>query len=256
MKYPLVNADDWGKSRGINEGILDLARRGIVRRVSVLAAGDFVEHKLDELKAVPGISFGLHFSATFGKSENPNANLLGVCGRFHLSPRELACSLIFAPGEIKKQLGLELNLAACEQLKILKLLYIAPEYLDSHHHIHLIPGVIESLLPILKGEGIRQVRVSWDIRRLVDRIFPVTALALRARSRWLRDYGLESLPCFYPKPKDYEDVKRLRSLIALRPGFEMIVHPAMHHDIENDNYRGDRVREYVVLRELEPLFQA
>lgn len=238
-------------SRGINEGILDLARRGIVHRVSVLAAGDFVGYKLDELRSVPGISFGLHFSVTFGRIEDPNVSLLALSGRFHLGPGELARSLMFAPGEIKRRLKKELNLTACEQLKILKLLYIKPEYLDSHHHIHLVPGVIESILPVLRGEGIRQVRVSWDPRRLAGRLFPVAALALLARYRWPK-LDLESLACFYPKFGDYK-VNRLKRLVYSKPGFEMIVHPAMRNDLE-DGYGGDRVHEYVVLRELEPLF--
>jgi predicted glycoside hydrolase/deacetylase ChbG (UPF0249 family) len=42
MNLPLISADDWGLSPDINEGILDLARRGIVRRVSVLSSGSFV----------------------------------------------------------------------------------------------------------------------------------------------------------------------------------------------------------------------
>lgn len=252
MKLPLINADDWGMSCGVNEGILDLARRGIVRRVSILAAGDFVEHKLHELKAVAGISLGLHFSVTYGRVDNANVSLLADSGKFHHTPRFLVSSLLFAPGEIKVKLHMEINLAAFEQLRNLKLMGVNPEYLDSHHHVHLIPGVIESLLPVLKGEGIDQVRISWDPRRLADRLFPVSALALRARSRWRR-YKLRSLPFVYPKEKDYEDREWLKRLVTSKPGFEMIVHPAMWHDMEDD-YKGDRVREYTALRELEPLF--
>lgn len=252
MKLPLINADDWGMSCGVNEGILDLARRGIVRRVSILAAGDFVGHRLDELQTVAGINFGLHFSVTYGRVDNANVSLLANSGKFRHSPFSLVSSLFFAPVEIKAKLHMELNLAALEQLRNLKLLGVNPEYLDSHHHIHLVPGVIESILPVLKGEGIDQVRIPWDPMRLADRLFPVSALALLARSRWRR-YKLKSLPFVYPKQNDYDNPERLKRLVTSRPGFEMIVHPAMWHDFEDD-YKGDRVREYTALRELEPLF--
>jgi len=43
----------------------NLAKRGIVRRVSVLRKQRFfLDVQLDELKAIPGIELGLHFNVT------------------------------------------------------------------------------------------------------------------------------------------------------------------------------------------------
>ena len=42
-------ADDWGLSPAINLGILELARRGWLRSVSLIANAPFLHERLDEL---------------------------------------------------------------------------------------------------------------------------------------------------------------------------------------------------------------
>ena len=48
----LFTADDWGLSPGVNDGILRLARRGVVRRVSIMARDGF--HRRGARRAAPG----------------------------------------------------------------------------------------------------------------------------------------------------------------------------------------------------------
>ena len=255
---PLISADDWGLSPGVNEGILDLARRGIVRRVSILASGLFVREGLAELKTLPQLTLGLHFSLTFGNTYLGDRNrLLTLNGQFHLSPTRIALLFLLSSAGKRKRLAQEVILLLREQLSILESYGICPEYLDCHHHIHLVPGMMKSLLPILCEVGLTQVRVPLDPKRLLSRINPIIILALWARLRWKR-WGLTFLPCVYPSARDFEKEDRLRYIVAQKGGYEMIVHPAAHDDVFElgvpDDYPGDRVREYQVLCSLEPLF--
>ena len=57
-------ADDWGLSRGINEGILRIARLGHLKHVSIMAGTPYATYRLKELKHVRGIDLGLHFHLT------------------------------------------------------------------------------------------------------------------------------------------------------------------------------------------------
>jgi len=258
LSLPLINADDWGLSPGINRGILDLARRGIVRRVSILASGAFVSDGLAELRELPALTLGLHFSLTFGRTYlGDRIRLLASNGRFHLSPSRIALLFLLSTAGERKGLAQEVILLVREQLSILESHAICPRYLDGHHHIHLVPGLMKSILPILREVGLTQVRVPWDPARLLSRINPVMILALWARLRWKR-WGLTFLPCVYPSARDYEREDRFHRIVAQKGGYEMIVHPAAFDDILElripDDYIGDRVREYRVLCSLEPLF--
>ena len=255
---PLINADDWGLSPGINEGILDLSRRGIVRRVSILAAGSFVDEGLAELKTLPAVTLGLHFSLTLGKTGlGDQIRTLARGGSFHLPPSRVALLYLLAGPRKRKQLDEEVRLALREQLAALKARAVRPGYLDGHHHIHLVPGIMEAMLPVLREAGIAQVRVPWVPSRILSRVSPVVLLALRARLRWRR-WGLTSLPCLYPGAGDYREESRLRRIAERAEGYEVVVHPAARDDVRElniaDHYVGDRVREYQALRSLEPLF--
>jgi predicted glycoside hydrolase/deacetylase ChbG (UPF0249 family) len=258
MNLPLISADDWGLSPGINEGILDLVRRGIVRRVSVLSSGSFVGYGLTELKTLPALTLGLHFSLTVGETRlGAQIRNLAIGGWFHLSPVRVVLLYLLASPYKRKQLAREVNLLVREQLATLKAHAVCPKYLDGHHHIHLVPGIMEAMLPVLREVGITQVRVSWDPVRLLSRVSPVVILALRARLKW-RKWGLTFLPCVYPAARDYRDEYLLRRIVERTGGYEMIVHPAARDDMSelsiSDHYVGNRVREYQVLRSLESLF--
>jgi predicted glycoside hydrolase/deacetylase ChbG (UPF0249 family) len=255
---PFINADDWGLSPGINEGILDLARRNIVQRVSILATGSFVNDRLAELKSLPTLTLGLHFSLTFGKTSlGDRIQLLAVHGRLHLSPTRVALLFFLSGKDRRKRLNREVILLLREQLSILESFGICPKYLDGHHHIHLVPGMMKSILPILREVGITQVRVPWDPARLLSPISPIIILALWARLKW-KKWGLMCLPFVYPSTVDYSNGHRLRRIVARKEGYEMVVHPAARNDTSElripDYYVGDRVREYLALRSLEPLF--
>jgi predicted glycoside hydrolase/deacetylase ChbG (UPF0249 family) len=260
MSLPLISADDWGLSPGINEGILDLAQRRIVRRVSILASGSYTRYGLPDLMNLPALSLGLHFSLTFGRTDlNGEIQILASGGQFHLSPIRLSILYLTAGPSRRKRIEEEVNLLLREQLTKLKNEAICPSYLDGHHHIHLLPGIMESILPVLREAGITQVRVPSDSARLFSRVSPVVILAWRARFKWPK-WGVVFLPCVYPAARDYRDATFLRRIVKKRGGYEMVVHPAARDDVPElkipDHYIGSRVKEYEVLRSLEDLFSS
>ncbi|MES2965540.1 MAG: methyltransferase domain-containing protein, partial [Bdellovibrionota bacterium] len=52
-----ITADDWGMSSGVNLGILELAKLGVVTRVSMMADAPRLTEGLDELRTIEGLEF-------------------------------------------------------------------------------------------------------------------------------------------------------------------------------------------------------
>jgi predicted glycoside hydrolase/deacetylase ChbG (UPF0249 family) len=234
-----VTADDWGWTPGINRGILNLARQGIVRRVSLMSEGPSLETDLAALKLVPGVELGLHFNLTQGKA----------------SPGRVLLSWLLARGAERQRLVESARTELATQLARLAESGVVPTYLDGHHHIHLVPGVLRAIAPQLREAGITRVRLPWDSRLLLSGKLPLAVLALLAMRSW-RELGFSHLDCFYPQARHYRDPGLLRSSLRRHSRAEVIVHPAVTDDFAQlgieDSYTAERVREYRVLSSLFP----
>jgi predicted glycoside hydrolase/deacetylase ChbG (UPF0249 family) len=227
-------ADDWGISPEVNRGVLDLARVGVIRRVSMMARARYLDADLAELKKIPGIELGLHFDLTFEKAR-PRDILLEWCrpGKDRAVARRQA---------VRREFD--------EQIATLRRHDVLPTYLDGHHHIHLVPGILEAIAPSLHAMQIRTVRIPYDPGQWPSRLAVLNILALLAR-RSLKKHGLSTLPCFYPKKAHFLDQGRFRASLRRHPGTEVIVHPARANDFARlgiqDAYTDARVREYRAL---------
>ncbi len=246
-------ADDWGISPGVNEGILKLAQLGIIRRVSVMANAPFVTTYLNELKQVPGLELGLHWNLTHGVPSAVEEN--GVPfqilahpprdRRFHLSTEKMI--LLSLNPTLRPRLFEEARRALIGQLTLLQQFQIPARYLDSHQHIHLIPGMLHYVGADLVKLGIKTVRYPLDWSLIPTRRFFVCWLALGNRSAWQK-HDFDSLPCIYPFAEHLSDYDALLAKVLRYPGAEIIVHPAAKLDFGEhgiaDLYRADRLKEY------------
>jgi predicted glycoside hydrolase/deacetylase ChbG (UPF0249 family) len=234
-KTGAITADDWGISPGVNRGILELARLGVIRRVSMMADCPHLREGIEELKKLPGVELGLHFNLTYGSERPAPAKLLleWIRGRNALAP------------QVREDLA--------RQLGLLKSAGVDARYVDGHHHIHLLPGLIDEVADVLRSHGIRQVRLPYDPALWWTPKFPFLILSLLARGS-LRRHGFQYLPCFYPKPSHFLDHGRMRAELSRRADAEVIVHPAESDDVRllpiPDSYSSERVLEYRSLRML------
>jgi len=235
-----LTADDWGLSPGVNEGILRLARTGLLKRVSILAEGRYVSQRLNELKRVKGIEFGLHFNLTC-----PEAG-----GTFPSPWRFLLQWVIDRSRSGHGTLG-RVRSALQEQLGALRALGIRPVHFDGHHHVHAVPGLLEAVSDILKVHGIRYVRTPYDPTLWVSSRLGVTLLGTLFKGAPGR-CSLATSRFLYPTPSDFEDVNRFTDRLDSSPEAEVLVHPAAWDDIAqaapSDPLRKERVEEYRLLR--------
>ena len=214
----IVNADDWGLTRGVSEGILAAHRHGIVTSTTVLATAkldaELVARLLDS-----DLGAGLHVNLTLGTPLTRGKSLIDGHGRFVRDARQAAARAIAA--DVRAEVDAQIA-------RFAKTFRRAPTHLDSHHHVGLHPPVREVVLEAARALGV-PVR-SQD-----------TAARTRARSAGLRTpdhfFG-ESGPGAYWSP-----ATTLANLRALPDGVsEFMTHPGWF-DAELAYSRYGRQRE-------------
>ena len=91
MRTLIVNADDFGLTRGVSAGILAAHRHGIVTSTTVLVNGDPDRRQLAEARD-SGLGLGLHVNLTLGKPLTRGRSLVGADGRFVRDPVRAAAA--------------------------------------------------------------------------------------------------------------------------------------------------------------------
>ena len=225
-----ITADDWGISPAVNRAIVDLVSRGVVRRVSMLADGDFLHESLEDLRK-HDVEIGLHFHLT-QKTTPVRFLMRWMTSRMSDSVR----------AELRRQLD------------VLVAAGVKPVYLDGHEHVHIVPGLVAAIAPVLEEYGIRTIRLPYDRSLWWSRLAPVNVLSIFLR-RTLDARGFRYRRVVYPQPKHWRDTARLLAHITRHEDVEVIVHPAVERDFD-DAYASDRQNEYRTLRALSELRSA
>jgi predicted glycoside hydrolase/deacetylase ChbG (UPF0249 family) len=126
MKYLIVNADDFGASAGVNCGIVEAHRRGIVTSASLMVGMPDSEDAARLARECPALSVGLHVQ--FDGRGEAAADLTD----------EATCQ-----GSLYAQLG-----------RFTELTGSAPTHLDSHHHVHTRPELLPHFKETAERYGI------------------------------------------------------------------------------------------------------
>jgi predicted glycoside hydrolase/deacetylase ChbG (UPF0249 family) len=231
----LITADDWGLSPEVNQGILKLARLGVVNRVSILTGGRFSSTLLEELKQLDQVQLGLHFNLTHNNLCKSPGDLL----IFTLNPFVSAKTKRV---KVKKQL--------LKQLEELKELGVNPQHIDGHHHCHIFPFVVDEVAQISADQKIPETRLPSDPQLWLSSKFLLPLLSLFAKSVFDR-HQLKYRPFFYPSLALFKHPTKLKQALRKRAGYEIIVHPAETSGAQNfdlgDSYSRQRVIEYDAL---------
>ena len=216
MKKLIVNADDFGFTRDVNEGIVRAHREGILTATTLMAYGDAFEDAVQRVRDVPDLDVGVHLT------------LVGA-------PRYPATvgALIQAMARRNIDVAREIR----EQIETVLAAGIRPSHLDAHKHTHLLPPVLERVAALSREYGIPWVRRPFDLpiqasgvpltRRLMSRAIS----AVNGRFyRTLQRHGCRSTDHFAGfRITGRYDAAELCSLIrALPEGVtELMTHPGL-----------------------------
>lgn len=145
----IVNADDFGISLGTNYGILEAHKNGVVTSTTLMVNMPAASHAVDLAKATPTLGLGIHFNLTKGKPLTKASGLVEDSGEFFKSYENVA--------KINEDV-IETELRA--QLEKFLSYGIEPTHFDSHHHVHLLPNVL-NVVEKLAREYKKPVRKAW-----------------------------------------------------------------------------------------------
>jgi len=164
LKNLIVNADDLGWTEGVNRGIAEAHRKGLVTSTSLLANGRAFASALDVANENPELGVGVHLNLSDGP---PTANpaevpgLLNEAGDLEGSPENLLLRIAgrtVDPGEVEREWD--------AQVRKVRESGIEPTHLDGHKHVQMLPGLFEIALKLAKRYGIPAIRVSHEESRL------------------------------------------------------------------------------------------
>jgi predicted glycoside hydrolase/deacetylase ChbG (UPF0249 family) len=237
-KRVIVNADDFGRTAGVNRGIIEAHRRGIVTSASLMVGFPAAAEAASLAKENADLGVGLHLTLTDGvPAQTPQQvrDLVDESGRFHLRPEALDGA---PPAQIQEE-------ARAQLWRFRKLMGRDPTHLDSHHHAHRSPAVLEAVLTLAWETGLPVRQGTAALReRLAREGIPTT------------DGFLED---FHGEGATLETL--LAIVFAIAPGTtEIMCHPG-HADEElraGSSYADERRRELDVLvhREVRQAIQA
>lgn len=164
MRNLIVNADDLGWTAGVNRGIAEAHRNGIVTSASLLANGCAFSDGVRTAGELPGLGVGVHLNLSDGRPTAPQARvatLLGEDGEFAGGPEALLFRLTaksLKPREVETEWE--------AQIEKVRASGIRPTHLDGHKHVQMLPGLFAIALRLAKRHGIEAVRVSHEASSL------------------------------------------------------------------------------------------
>jgi predicted glycoside hydrolase/deacetylase ChbG (UPF0249 family) len=164
VKSLIVNADDLGWTEGVNRGIAEAHRKGLVTSTSLLANGLAFASALEVARANPELGVGVHLNLSNGSpTANPSEvpSLLNSSGSFEGGPENLLlriASRSLQPAEVEREWD--------SQIQKIRDSGITPTHLDGHKHVQMLPGLFEIALRLAKKHGIRAIRVAHEESKL------------------------------------------------------------------------------------------
>ena len=221
-KQLVVNADDFGFTPDVNQGIVEAHCRGILTATTLMANGAAFEDAVRLARETPTLDIGCHLVLVGGRSL--------VTGKpYPLSVGQLLAAL--ARREIRpyEELAAQVRRTLDAGLR--------PTHLDTHKHTHLAPPVLDAVARLGQEFGIRWVRRPFDfplnaLGGTVPRLkrFTSTALGLMRRRfhRVLEQHGCRTTGHF----AGFQITGRFRTaelveLLEILPGgsTELMCHP-------------------------------
>jgi len=160
----IVHADDFGLSKEINKGIIFAHTNGILTSTSIMACGPAFDHAVQLVKEVSSLDVGVHLTVI---EERPLLSplrvpsLVSTDGRFHPHAKD------FFKRYIMKRISLEeIRLEFTKQIEKVLDNGIDISHIDSHQHIHILPGIFNIAVSLAKKYGIRFIRIPDERLRL------------------------------------------------------------------------------------------
>jgi predicted glycoside hydrolase/deacetylase ChbG (UPF0249 family) len=157
----IINADDFGLTRGINRSILELHQAGVLTSATLMANGPAFDDAVAIAHANPSLGVGCHVVLTDGIPLSPPQSIPTLLGPDGKSFRPTLSSFLSAAlrGKINSD---EIAREAQAQIQHIHQAGLQVTHLDTHKHTHMLPSVARPLLNVAEKNGIGAVRNPFE----------------------------------------------------------------------------------------------
>jgi predicted glycoside hydrolase/deacetylase ChbG (UPF0249 family) len=142
LKYLIPNADDFGYTRDVNEGIIHAHRQGILTATTLMATGAEFDHAASLARENRSLDVGVHLVLVGSEGFPPTVTQL---------IQQIA----------RRRIHIYEELVA--QVRKVQSAGIRPTHLDTHKHTHLLPPVLNAVARISSEFQIPWVRRPFDL---------------------------------------------------------------------------------------------
>lgn len=153
----LVNADDFGRHPLINRAVAECYDEGLLRSATLMPGGRAFEDAVETARMRPGLGVGIHLTLVNGFPVSAPEDIPSLVTRegVFLDDHSLFVNAFLtgriALSDVRREL-----LAQAEKMKRTGLTLT---HIDSHQHMHVLPGIFSIALDAAESIGLSAVRI-------------------------------------------------------------------------------------------------
>lgn len=156
MKKVILNADDFGLIQGINEGIIQAHREGILSSATLMANAPGFEHAVELAGQNTDLGVGVHLNILRGKPLSESRHVESL-----MTKEGVFCPSVFRLYRGLKSRKIDLDQIEKElraQIEKVMNAGIVPSHLDSEKHSHMIEPLFSVVLKLANEYRIAKIR--------------------------------------------------------------------------------------------------
>ena len=147
----IVNSDDFGLTPGVNLGIIDALKRGILRSTTAMMNMPAIEMAAELAKANPDLGVGIHLVLTAGKPLlKTHKTIVDENGNF------LKNAVLVRKEDVDVEEVYAEYVAQME--RYIDIFGHKPTHIDGHHHTHKLPQTVEATKRLAEKYGMKYIR--------------------------------------------------------------------------------------------------
>ena len=153
----IVNADDFGLHVAVNKAIIHAYRHGVVTSASIMACGAAFEDAVMRWQTCPDLGIGVHLTLVEERPLSPIhmvSSLINRAGQMRPSYKKFAqdwCMGLIKKKDVEYEFEAQIERVLCHGIR--------PSHLDSHQHVHCLPGIWGLVLKIARKYQVPFVRM-------------------------------------------------------------------------------------------------
>jgi hopanoid biosynthesis associated protein HpnK len=168
MKRLIVNADDFGLTEGVNRGIIQAFREGILTSATLMANASAFDDAVALAKPHTELGVGCHVVLIGGRAVGLREEIGGLADRRGWLPGSMA-ALVMKIAMLQAGVR-EITSEILAQIWKLRAAGIEPTHLDAHKHTQCHPVVMEAVAQAAVQIGVTKVRRPYESPRDIGRV--------------------------------------------------------------------------------------